>query len=62
LQKHTPILADDPSVPFSPPSLFIVRSLLTCADVPTVFVLEVEYDLPSLCDPVMIVSGEMMRL
>jgi len=39
----------------------IVRSILTCADVPVVFVLEGGYDLPSLCDSVKITIEEMMK-
>jgi len=39
----------------------IVRSILTSADVPMVFVLEGGYDLPSLCDSVKITIEEMMR-
>jgi acetoin utilization deacetylase AcuC-like enzyme len=39
----------------------IVRSILTCADVPMVFVLEGGYDLPSLCDSLKITIEEMMK-
>jgi len=39
----------------------IVRSILTSADVPMVFVLEGGYDLPSLCDSMKITIEEMMR-
>lgn len=39
----------------------IVRSILTCADVPTVFVLEGGYDLPSLCDSLKVTIEEMMK-
>jgi acetoin utilization deacetylase AcuC-like enzyme len=39
----------------------IVRSILTSADVPMVFVLEGGYDLPSLCDSVRITIEEMLR-
>jgi acetoin utilization deacetylase AcuC-like enzyme len=39
----------------------IVRSILTSADVPMVFVLEGGYDLPSLCDSVKITIEEMMK-
>ena len=39
----------------------IVRSILTSADVPMVFVLEGGYDLPSLCDSVKITIEEMLK-
>jgi len=39
----------------------IVRSILTSADVPIVFVLEGGYDLPSLCDSVKITLEEMLK-
>jgi acetoin utilization deacetylase AcuC-like enzyme len=39
----------------------IVRSILTCADVPMVFVLEGGYDLPSLCDSLKITIEEMLK-
>lgn len=39
----------------------IVRSILTSADVPVIFVLEGGYDLPSLCDSVKITIEEMLR-
>jgi acetoin utilization deacetylase AcuC-like enzyme len=39
----------------------IVRSILTCSDVPTVFVLEGGYDHASLCDSVKITIEEMLR-
>jgi acetoin utilization deacetylase AcuC-like enzyme len=39
----------------------IVRSILTSADVPVVFVLEGGYDLPSLCDSVKVTIEEMLR-
>jgi acetoin utilization deacetylase AcuC-like enzyme len=39
----------------------IVRSILTSADVPVVFVLEGGYDLPSLCDSVRVTIEEMLR-
>ena len=39
----------------------IVRSILTSAEVPMVFVLEGGYDLPSLCDSVKITIEEMLR-
>jgi len=39
----------------------IVRSILTSAEVPIVFVLEGGYDLPSLCDSVKITIEEMLR-
>ena len=39
----------------------IIRSILTSADVPMVFVLEGGYDLPSLCDSVKITIEEMLR-
>jgi acetoin utilization deacetylase AcuC-like enzyme len=39
----------------------IVRSILTCADVPMIFVLEGGYDLPSLCDSLKITIEEMMK-
>jgi acetoin utilization deacetylase AcuC-like enzyme len=39
----------------------IVRSILTSADVPMVFVLEGGYDLPSLCDSLKITIEEMMK-
>ena len=39
----------------------IVRSILTSADVPMVFVLEGGYDLPSLCDSVKITIDEMLK-
>jgi acetoin utilization deacetylase AcuC-like enzyme len=38
-----------------------VRSIVTSADVPMVFVLEGGYDLPSLCDSVKMTIEEMMR-
>jgi acetoin utilization deacetylase AcuC-like enzyme len=41
--------------------LGIVRSILNCADVPMVFVLEGGYDLPSLCDSLKITIEEMMK-
>jgi acetoin utilization deacetylase AcuC-like enzyme len=39
----------------------IVRSILTCADVPMVFVLEGGYDLPSLCDSMRVTIEEMLK-
>jgi acetoin utilization deacetylase AcuC-like enzyme len=39
----------------------IVRSILNCADVPMIFVLEGGYDLPSLCDSLKITIEEMMK-
>jgi acetoin utilization deacetylase AcuC-like enzyme len=39
----------------------IVRSILTCADVPMVFVLEGGYDIPSLCDSMRITIEEMLK-
>jgi acetoin utilization deacetylase AcuC-like enzyme len=39
----------------------IVRSILNCADVPIVFVLEGGYDLPSLCDSLKVTIEEMMK-
>jgi acetoin utilization deacetylase AcuC-like enzyme len=39
----------------------IVRSILTCSDVPTVFVLEGGYDHASLCDSVKITIEEMLK-
>jgi acetoin utilization deacetylase AcuC-like enzyme len=39
----------------------IVRSILTCSAVPTVFVLEGGYDHASLCDSVRITIEEMFR-
>jgi acetoin utilization deacetylase AcuC-like enzyme len=39
----------------------IVRSILTCAEVPMVFVLEGGYDLPSLCDSLKITIEEMLK-
>jgi acetoin utilization deacetylase AcuC-like enzyme len=41
--------------------LGIVRSILTCSDAPTVFVLEGGYDLPSLSESVRITVEEMLR-
>ncbi len=41
--------------------LGIVRSILTCSDAPTVFVLEGGYDLPSLSESVRITIEEMLR-
>jgi acetoin utilization deacetylase AcuC-like enzyme len=41
--------------------LGIVRSILNCADVPMVFVLEGGYDLPSLCESLKITIEEMMK-
>jgi acetoin utilization deacetylase AcuC-like enzyme len=39
----------------------IVRSILTSADVPMVFVLEGGYDLPSLCDSMRVTIEEMLK-
>lgn len=39
----------------------IVRSILTSADVPMVFVLEGGHDLPTLCDSVKIAIEEMLK-
>lgn len=39
----------------------LVRSILDCADAPVVFVLEGGYDLPSLCDSVVITIEEMLK-
>ncbi|MDH4163275.1 MAG: histone deacetylase [Nitrospirota bacterium] len=39
----------------------IIRSILACADVPVIFVLEGGYDHPSLCDSVRITIEEMLK-